>query len=588
MTGKVTDMSFVRDLQQPDIKHIPPQSVQRDAIRQLAGELAPGLDCTRPPIRQDLERLAVLILEQLSLPDSYRGFTMVAVSNAFWHEQFAAIPYTRRLFLLPHCLRNKASCAGTLDSVGLHCEGCGVCNINALQSAAEALGYRVVVAEGVSTVFDLIFTGEVDAVLGVACLDSLERSFQRMADLGIPHQAVPLLRDGCLETEVEGDIIQSLLQAKIARSSWRTQCYVPLLREAVHLCEEPALAHLLSPHVTLPTADEDHRSPLTETDRIAIDWLKCGGKRLRPFVTLAAYALTRFGTDALDADTAVAASLPDAVKRVALAIEVLHKASLVHDDIEDGDAFRYGRCTLHQTYGIGPALNVGDYLVGLGYRLITGETATLGADCVADILGRLSAAHLDLSRGQGAELLWQKSETELQPRDVLAIYALKTTPAFEVALSAGLRMAGTAVDDQLLRRYATFLGEAYQIRNDLDDWQWGEGNKLALGRDVLVGRPTILHAFALEAGGKAALAAIRNTERPASDQDGLIRETRQLYEELGVFQKTEMLLAKLRSRALMLAGETELPELRDLLTFLVRIILPEGSREKNGSEHGVP
>ena len=56
--------------------------------------------------------------------------------------------------------------------------------------------------------------------------------------------------------------------------------------------------------------------------------------------------------------------------RVAMAIEAFHKASLVHDDIQDDDLFRYGRETLHRSEGLGPAINIGDYLIGLGYRLV--------------------------------------------------------------------------------------------------------------------------------------------------------------------------------------------------------------------------
>src|SRR5204862_8040346 len=124
--------------------------------------------------------------------------------------------------------------------------------------------------------------------------------------------------------------------------------------------------------------------------------------------------------------------LPDAVRRTALAIEAFHKASLVHDDIEDDDTFRYGRTTLHRQYGVGTAINVGDYLLGLGYRLVARERKELGGDCAADVLNRLSDAHLKLSEGQGAELLWRDArEKSLTALDALKIYALKTSPAFE-------------------------------------------------------------------------------------------------------------------------------------------------------------
>src|SRR5260370_19193846 len=93
--------------------------------------------------------------------------------------------------------------------------------------------------------------------------------------------------------------------------------------------------------------------------------------------------------------------LPDSVRRVALAIEAFHKASLVHDDIEDDDTFRYGRETLHRQYGVGTAINVGDYLLGLGYRLIGKQRKEIGGDCPSDILHKLAGAHPRLPEDQG-------------------------------------------------------------------------------------------------------------------------------------------------------------------------------------------
>src|SRR5262249_18434805 len=136
-------------------------------------------------------------------------------------------------------------------------------------------------------------------------------------------------------------------------------------------------------------------------------------------------------------------SIPAAVRRVAMAMEAFHKASLVHDDIEDDDEYRYGSETLHRRYGLSTAINVGDYLVGLGYRLIASAGDDLPSDAVAGILKRLSEAHVKLAEGQGAELLWRDNrhdEVTLQPIEALKIYALKTAPAFEAALYAGLRL----------------------------------------------------------------------------------------------------------------------------------------------------
>src|SRR5215510_13019499 len=183
-------------------------------------------------------------------------------------------------------------------------------------------------------------------------------------------------------------------------------------------------------------APDYSRDPVAGTEDIAYDWLVKGGKRFRPFITLAAY-------DALREDQSIATgddqtvTLPDAVRRVAVAMEAFHKASLVHDDIEDNDEYRYGHQTLHRKHGVSTAINVGDYLLGLGYRMIANESTHLPSEAVAAILKRLSEAHVKLSEGQGAELLWRdeaQKEITLQPIDALKIYALKTAPAFEAAL----------------------------------------------------------------------------------------------------------------------------------------------------------
>ena len=122
-----------------------------------------------------------------------------------------------------------------------------------------------------------------------------------------------------------------------------------------------------------------------------------------------------------------------------MSIETFHKASLVHDDIEDGDQFRYGDETMHRKYGIATAINVGDYLIGLGYRLVSGDRKTLGAETAADILDCLADSHQRLSEGQGAELMWRDNISKtLKPLDALKIYALKTAPAFEAAFYLSL------------------------------------------------------------------------------------------------------------------------------------------------------
>ncbi len=363
----------VEALQHANIKQIPREQATREAIRCAAVEVAERLGQQHPPVYGDLERHGQELLSLLSLPECYLGFAMVAISNAFWQRAFAAVPFNRRLLLLPNCLRDASACSGYFDSIGLHCQGCGCCGILDLRRRAEALGYQVLIAEGTSSVLLKILDGEADALLGVACLDSLEKSFSHISGLGIPQLAIPLLRDGCADTEAEIAEIHACLVAHGETSAPQPHSCMPLLRETTRGFSDPLLGTLLSPYLDRHAPIVGGGELFSATDTIALDWLKKGGKRLRPFITVAAYAVAQHGLPVLRPDVALETLIPPPVRRIALAIEALHKASLVHDDIEDDDAFRYGRQTLHREYGLAPAVNIGDYLVGLGYRIIAGQ-----------------------------------------------------------------------------------------------------------------------------------------------------------------------------------------------------------------------
>jgi len=314
---------------------------------------------------------------------------------------------------------------------------------------------------------------------------------------------------------------------------------------------------------------------MTCTETIAVDWLRNGGKRFRPFIVLASYAALVHGPEAIHPDADLAEAVPLPVQRVAAAIEIMHKASLVHDDIEDNDRYRYGRETLHRQYGEATAINVGDYLIGLGYRLIASEAGALGAECVADILAHLSDAHLRLCRGQGAELsITRTPSLTPSPMDMLSSYALKTAPAFEVAMRSGVRLAGsTSVSNEVLKSFCRNVGVAYQVLNDLQDWQEDDDNKLVAGQDVFSARPTVLHAFALEAGNETISAELAQLLDAKTPEEPRLRRLREVYEALGAFAKAQRLVDKCRLRAEELAGSVEAPGVGELMKFIVDVLL---------------
>ena len=168
--------------------------------------------------------------------------------------------------------------------------------------------------------------------------------------------------------------------------------------------------------------------------------------------------------------------LPAAVQQAAVAVECFHKASLIHDDIEDDDDQRYQKPTLHVSHGVPIALNVGDYLIGQGYRLL----AELDCDNTkkVEILKVAAEGHRLLCIGQGEELAVMTSGQPVSVEKVLEIFSRKTSPAFAVALKIGAILAGA--DETLLNvldDYSEAIGIAYQIRDDLHDWQGGQSQK---------------------------------------------------------------------------------------------------------------
>ena len=566
------------------LKLVPESRELRDQIRDKCVEALSTIDRTHPLTKDEFEQIARSVLDAMQMSEGYVGWTMVVLTSEFWREQVAAVPPSRRLLLLPHCLKHAEGCPADYDQFGLDCRQCGACSIADFRSEAEKMGYKVLVAEGSPIVLKIIVSGYIDAIVGVACLNVLEKAIDKILLAGIPCMATPLLSSDCRNTSVDEDWVAEMIRLESRQSVPPTSTYIHLMRAASGMFERDALSRLaprLRGTQDLAKLNGEALSqldPIASTEAIGYDFLTRGGKHSRPFITLAVYdALT--GGKGVGAEGAQhLAELPDAVLRTAMSIETFHKASLVHDDIEDDDDYRYGESTLHRKYGIPTAINVGDYLIGLGYRLVSRETNSLGADVAADILNRLAEAHMKLSEGQGAELVWRDArDKRLTPLDALKIYTLKTAPAFEAALYSGARLAGDASDYvEPLKQFARQMGVAFQILNDLKDWQEDDDNKRSAAGDVLGGRPTILLALALEGLDDEAKARLESLlvpgDRAPADR---IAQVRSLYQQADVFSKASRLIDKGRDRAERIADSIEPEPLRRLLHYLIDTVLEQ-------------
>ena len=480
-------------------KNVPQTPIERNhflhVIRNYVAEFNPV-----PPMPADeLKIHADRVIGMLKCDPIYRDYIGVLINNEMWREQIAAVPFERRLLLLPKCLRVESKCPAPFDEFGLLCKQCGLCTIQDLQAEAEKLGYATLVAEGSAIVMSLIQTGKIEAIVGVSCLSVLERAFPYMEAAAIPGVAIPLLQDDCIDTTVDLDWVWDYIHLTSDDQTRRLD--LGALRDEVDFWFSP---------VALDTIMGNAEG---ETERLAREWLMRAGKRWRPFLVVSAY-------QALRRDTGK--PLPEDIKKVAVAVECFHKASLIHDDIEDNDALRYGEKTLHEEHGTAVVLNVGDLLIGEGYRLLAACKAS--AEAKAEMIRVASEGQRELCRGQGAELCWARQPQSLTQHQVLDIFRKKTAPAFEVALRVGALYAGVSAHEEVedvLHVYSEALGIAYQIRDDLSDLgDTGETNDIAGLRNHFAGprREDLLRTLARKLTGYALGRAVMTSDRKLVDE----------------------------------------------------------------------
>ena len=566
------------------LKAVPATLAEREALKEAAAAFTRTLDLRQRMNKRQLEAHARTLLGERDLDEKYLGFAAVMIGNAVWRRQFLATPFDRRLLLLPHCLKHAEGCPAEYDEFGLDCEKCGACSIADYKVTAEKLGYKVLVAEGSPIVLKIIVSGYVDGILGVACLNVLEKAIDKVLVAGVPSYAVPLHSGDCKNTTLDESWIWEVLDRYEPLTGPGRDSYVPLLRTAERLFEPERLDELV------PPARAGGFAAVTQTSEVARDFLAHGGKRFRPFITLAAHdAMT--GGAALTAGPDDDLAIPPAVARAAVAIEAFHKASLAHDDIQDDDTHRYGKPALHVSHGVGRAINFGDWLIGLGYRLLanTADAADGGSpQASAELTAAMADAHQKLCDGQGAEMAWRADpKLSFEPLDALQVYALKTAPAFEAALIAGLRLAGEVPEATraAVSTFARQAGAGFQIRNDLADWRGDADNKLAAGGDAAALRPTVLLALALKRASpeeKEAVAAwLASRDAPALN----VGRLRRLFERHGVFATAETLVERCRERAVAAAESIEPAPLRDLLLFLSDTLLADDEPVPVDTEH---
>jgi farnesyl diphosphate synthase len=231
----------------------------------------------------------------------------------------------------------------------------------------------------------------------------------------------------------------------------------------------------------LPVAEDLH-GRAAEAMRYAVF---AGGKRLRPFLTIAGARLFH---------------VPSArALRAAAAIEALHTYSLVHDDLPcmDDDDLRRGRPTTHKAFDEATAVLAGDGLLTIAFEILADPATHPSGEVRAELVGRLARAGgaNGMIGGQMIDML--SAERAYDADQIILLQRMKTGALFEFSAEAGAILSEAGAEHQhRLRDYARDLGLAFQIADDLIDVVGAtEQAGKAVGKDEAQGKATLVSIY---------------------------------------------------------------------------------------------
>jgi geranylgeranyl diphosphate synthase type II len=307
------------------------------------------------------------------------------------------------------------------------------------------------------------------------------------------------------------------------------------------------------------------REPRRYLYNLVSDYPRRGGRMLRPSLCLA--AARAFGATDEDA------------LNTAVAIELLHNAFLVHDDVEDESDTRRGRPTLNAQHGSAVAVNVGDALIFLGLKALLANGERLGTASAMLLLNEAEHMVRETIEGQAIELGWRKDNAlHLREHDYLHMILKKTcwyTTIFPIRAGAIIG-SRREVDGDRFVRFGFFAGAGFQIQDDLlnligDLEKYGK----ELNGDIREGKRTLMLIHLLEhvsADERVRLAEmLARARQDRSDEEvAWVRGRMDAYESIAYAQQVAHGLAGAACNAFDDAF-ADVPKSRDR-TFLQQVV----------------
>ena len=258
-----------------------------------------------------------------------------------------------------------------------------------------------------------------------------------------------------------------------------------------------------------------------------------GGKRLRPVLLL--ITVDAFGGNV------------DKAMPAALAVEVFHNFTLLHDDIMDNADMRRGKPSVFAKWGENVAILSGDAMLITAYKML----AALEAERLPRVMHIFNDMALEVCEGQQYDMDFESME-RVSVEDYILMIERKTSALLSGSAMIGATLAGASDDDiKKLYRFATELGLAFQLQDDMLDSFGDDSLGKKIGGDILEGKQTYLMVQAMSRASDKEREVLRTTHKNEALTDAeKIATVKALYEKLDVKHATEQQIELRFERAL--------------------------------------
>jgi geranylgeranyl diphosphate synthase type II len=285
-------------------------------------------------------------------------------------------------------------------------------------------------------------------------------------------------------------------------------------------------------------------------------FMNLGGKRMRPMLTLMSAEL--FGNTKESA-------LP-----AALAVEIFHNFSLIHDDLMDKAPLRRNKPTVHTKWNEHIAILSGDVLLIKAYQ----ELCKLDPAVLPEILSIFNKTAIEVCEGQQMDMDFETLH-DVSSSEYIEMIRLKTSVLLACALEMGGIIAKTSIENRrLLYEFGQHLGIAFQIQDDFLD-VYGDAGKFGkqVGGDILSDKKTFLLLRAFELANQEQKEKFISLRTHAVAEDK-IKHTKELYDELNIISETKKAMdvhyeIALKSLDAIDVDESKKTVLRDLAAYLL-------------------